>query len=68
MENKIKHKIIFIFFKKKKLRTRLRVAFNLILRSVVYEDEIIVNVPNPKINADFDTSLHIIKSTAELEI
>jgi hypothetical protein len=35
------------------------------LKSFVYEDEIITNVPIPKINADFDTSLHMTKSTAK---
>ena len=29
----------------------------------MYEDERIENVPNPKISADFDASLHMIKST-----
>lgn len=33
------------------------------LRSFVYEDEIIPNVPIPKINADLVASFHITRST-----
>lgn len=36
---------------------------NLKLKSFVKEDDIIMKDPNPKMNADLDTSLHVTKST-----
>lgn len=32
----------------------------------MYEDDIMTKVPSPKINADFDASFHMTKSTAKL--
>jgi hypothetical protein len=36
-------------------------------RSLAYEEEISKNVPSPNTNADFDTSLHMTKSTRETQ-